>query len=156
MDANLSPCKGKSFQYQAINKAFALTGRVCGAKLAKLQNNHFIHPTVYIAKKGLYTLLSRCIDPWNNRKVWVGNYFQMIGFPVSLGLYHISSFPSSGLFPPLKLGASDPASNCWAFISCTCIIAYRFCILPIGAFQRYPPHFSFFICYGCTFFSLIV
>ena len=28
MDANLSPCKGKSFQYQAINKAFALTGRL--------------------------------------------------------------------------------------------------------------------------------
>ena len=26
--ANLSPCKGKSFQYQAINKAFALTGRL--------------------------------------------------------------------------------------------------------------------------------
>ena len=26
-------------------------------------------------KKGLYTLLSRCIDPWNNRKVWVDNYF---------------------------------------------------------------------------------
>ena len=25
--------------------------------------NHFIHPMVYIAKKGLYTLLSRCIDP---------------------------------------------------------------------------------------------
>ena len=25
--------------------------------------------------KGLYTLLSRCIDPWNNRKVWVDNYF---------------------------------------------------------------------------------
>ena len=25
MDANLSPCKGKSLQYQAINKAFALT-----------------------------------------------------------------------------------------------------------------------------------
>ena len=37
--------------------------------------NHFIHPMVYIAKKGLYTLLSRCIDPWNNRKVWVDNYF---------------------------------------------------------------------------------
>ena len=28
MDANLSPCKGKSFQYQVINKAFALTGRL--------------------------------------------------------------------------------------------------------------------------------
>ena len=28
MGANLSPCKGKSFQYQAINKAFALTGRL--------------------------------------------------------------------------------------------------------------------------------
>ena len=28
MDANLSPCKGKSLQYQAINKAFALTGRL--------------------------------------------------------------------------------------------------------------------------------
>ena len=25
MDANLSPCKGKSFKYRAINKAFALT-----------------------------------------------------------------------------------------------------------------------------------
>ena len=37
--------------------------------------NHFIHPMVYIAKKGLYTLLSRCIDPWNNREVWVDNYF---------------------------------------------------------------------------------
>ena len=34
-----------------------------------------IHPTVYIAIKGLYTLLSRCIDPWNNREVWVDNYF---------------------------------------------------------------------------------
>jgi len=28
MDANLSPCKGKSFKYRAINKAFALTGRL--------------------------------------------------------------------------------------------------------------------------------
>ena len=28
ISANLSPCKGKSFQYQAINKAFALTGRL--------------------------------------------------------------------------------------------------------------------------------
>ena len=38
-------------------------------------------------KKGLYTLLSRCIDPWNNRKVWVDNYFfQILGIPVSLGL----------------------------------------------------------------------
>lgn len=26
---------------------------------------------LYCPKKGLYTLLSRCIDPWNNRKVWV-------------------------------------------------------------------------------------
>ena len=33
-------------------------------------------PNSYIAKKkGLYTLLSRCIDPWNNREVWVDNYF---------------------------------------------------------------------------------
>ena len=33
-------------------------------------------PNGYIAnKKGLYTLLSRCIDPWNNREVWVDNYF---------------------------------------------------------------------------------
>ena len=30
---------------------------------------------LYCKKKGLYTLLSRCIDPWNNRKVWVDNYF---------------------------------------------------------------------------------
>ena len=28
MDANLSPFKGKSFKYRAINKAFALTGRL--------------------------------------------------------------------------------------------------------------------------------
>ena len=28
MDANLSPCKGKSFKYRAVNKAFALTGRL--------------------------------------------------------------------------------------------------------------------------------
>ena len=27
--------------------------------------------------KGLYTLLSRCIDPWNNREVWVDKYCQM-------------------------------------------------------------------------------
>ena len=30
---------------------------------------------LYCKKKGLYTLLSRCIDPWNNREVWVDNYF---------------------------------------------------------------------------------
>lgn len=24
---------------------------------------------LYCQKKGLYTLLSRCIDPWNNREV---------------------------------------------------------------------------------------
>ena len=28
MDANLSPCKGKSFQIMEIYKAFALTGRL--------------------------------------------------------------------------------------------------------------------------------
>jgi hypothetical protein len=28
MNANLSPCKGKSFKEQAINKSFALTGRL--------------------------------------------------------------------------------------------------------------------------------
>lgn len=33
-----------------------------------------IHPTVYIAIKGLYTLLLRCIDPCNNRGVWVDKY----------------------------------------------------------------------------------
>ena len=30
---------------------------------------------LYCKQKGLYTLLSRCIDPWNNREVWVDNYF---------------------------------------------------------------------------------
>ena len=40
-----------------------------------LTQGRLIHPMVYIAIKGLYTLLSRCIDPWNNRKVWVDNYF---------------------------------------------------------------------------------
>ncbi|WP_373172704.1 hypothetical protein [Prevotella merdae] len=28
--------------------------------------------------KGLYTLLSRCIDPWNNREVWVDKYCQIL------------------------------------------------------------------------------
>ena len=32
-------------------------------------------PTVYIVIKALYTLLSRCIDPWNNPEVWVDNLF---------------------------------------------------------------------------------
>lgn len=84
---------------------------------------------LYCKKKGLYTLLSRCIDPWNNRKVWVDNYFQIIGIPVSLGLYHISSFPSSGLL--LLNSGCDPVSICWAFISCTCIsgFIYSFFIL---------------------------
>ena len=61
----------------------------------------------------------------------MGCFFQIIGFPVSLGLYNISSFPSSGLCPLLKPGVSDPASNCWAFISCTCIsgFIYSFFIL---------------------------
>lgn len=40
------------------------------------RNGDEIHQTVILQKKkGLYTLLSRCIDPWNNREVWVDNYF---------------------------------------------------------------------------------
>ncbi len=40
-----------------------------------LTQGRLIHPMVYIAINGLYTLLSRCIDPWNNCEVWVDNYF---------------------------------------------------------------------------------
>ena len=39
-----------------------------------LSQGRLIHPMVYIAIKGLYTLLSRCIDPCNNRGVWVDKY----------------------------------------------------------------------------------
>lgn len=108
-------------------------------------NNHFIHPTVYIAKKGLYTLLSRRIDPWNNAKYGLIIIFQIIGFPVNLGLYHISSFPSSGLCPPLKLGVSDPASNCWAFISCTCISGFIYSFFILCYFYLIITFLLFFI-----------
>mgnify|MGYP004461362391 FL=1 len=33
------------------------------------RNGDEVHPTVILPKKGLYTLLSRCIAPWNNREV---------------------------------------------------------------------------------------
>ena len=101
---------------------------------------------LYCKQKGLYTLLSRCIDPWNNREVWVDNYFQIIGIPVSLGFYHISSFPSSGLL--LLNSGCDPVSNCWAFISCTCIsgfiysffiLCYFYLIITFLLFLMYMP-----------------
>ena len=80
--------------------------------------------------KGLYaTFSSWHIDPWNNRKVWVDNYFSDNWYSFSLGLYHISSFPSSGIL--LLNSGCDPVSICWAFISCTCIsgFIYSFFIL---------------------------
>ena len=51
--------------------------------------NHIIHPTVYIEIKGLYTLLSRCIAPWNNREVWVDKYCQILYSPIWLRSYFI-------------------------------------------------------------------
>ena len=44
---------------------------------------------LYCKKKGLYTLLSRCIDPWNNREVWVDKYCQILYSPIWLRSYFI-------------------------------------------------------------------
>ena len=44
---------------------------------------------VYIEIKGLYTLLSRCIAPWNNREVWVDKYCQILYSPIWLRNYFI-------------------------------------------------------------------
>lgn len=62
------------------------------------RNGDEVHPTVILPKKGAIHPFVEVYRPLEQpRSVGLLIIFQIIGFPVSLGLYHISSFSSSGI-----------------------------------------------------------
>ncbi len=69
-----------------------------------------IHPTVYIEIKGLYTLLLRCIDPWNNCGVWVDEYainVALLNVPRPTVGYHAATILGwVGWIAPTHFGSS--------------------------------------------------